>query len=396
VAVIGNRIYVAGGLASSGSVADFDVFDTDTRTWTKLPSMPTARDHLTAQAIGGKIYAIAGRAGRDFNVNEEFDPTTSNWRTRAPIPTARGGLGSGTLNGRIQVFGGEGNSGTPQGTFRQNEEYDPAVDEWRTLAPMPTPRHGLYGATFEGRIFAPSGGPVAGANFTNVHEAFYLPPAQAPAIAQEGVRNAASFEPVLAPGSLVSLFGERLSFGQQASVRLPLPVRMNAVTVEVNATPVPLIYTGPNQINFLLPENLPVGNASIKVTNAGSESNTLTASITEAAPGIFMLDQQGQGAVLIGGTGLIARPAQDASSRPARLGEVIEIYGTGLGRIDTVFVSIGGMSAEILYSGPAPGYPGLFQVNARISRNASTGNAVPVTIRAGLRTSNTVTIAVSE
>jgi N-acetylneuraminic acid mutarotase len=57
VAAIGSRIYVGGGLAGGRSVAAFEVFDTATRQWTRLPEMPTARAHLTAQAAGGKFYA---------------------------------------------------------------------------------------------------------------------------------------------------------------------------------------------------------------------------------------------------------------------------------------------------------------------------------------------------
>ena len=97
--------------------------------------MPTARDHLTAQTMNGRIYAVAGRAARDLNANEEYDPADATWRSRAPIPTARGGVGSAAVDGRMQVFGGEGNSGSPEGTFGVNEEYDPARDTWRNLAP---------------------------------------------------------------------------------------------------------------------------------------------------------------------------------------------------------------------------------------------------------------------
>ena len=85
VAAIGGNIYVAGGLATAGSVSDLEVFDTERGQLTRLPSMPTARDHLTAQAINGRIYAIAGRSDRDLNANEEYDPATMAWRYRAPI-----------------------------------------------------------------------------------------------------------------------------------------------------------------------------------------------------------------------------------------------------------------------------------------------------------------------
>src|SRR5436305_1546888 len=46
VAAIGSKIYVAGGLAVTGSVATFEMFDAVTHEWTRLPDMPTARDHL--------------------------------------------------------------------------------------------------------------------------------------------------------------------------------------------------------------------------------------------------------------------------------------------------------------------------------------------------------------
>ena len=225
VAAIGTKIYVAGGLAATGSVAGFEVFDTNTLEWTRLPDMPSARDHLTAQAINGRIYALAGRTNRDLTANEEYDPGTNQWRTRAPVPTARGGLGSGAVDGRIQAFGGEGNSGSPAGTFAQNEEYDPSRDTWRTLAPMPTPRHGLYGITVDRRIFAPAGGPIAGANYTDVHEAFFLPPSQPPRISDPGILNAASGQKFFSPGSLVSLFGDGLAPAEQVASRLPLSLQ---------------------------------------------------------------------------------------------------------------------------------------------------------------------------
>ncbi len=417
VAAIGNRIYVAGGLATSGSVADFEVFDTTTRQWTRLPPMPTARDHLTAQAVGGRIYAIGGRAGSDLTANEEYDPTTNQWRARAPIPTARGGLGSGTIDNRIQVFGGEGNSGTASGTFMQNEEYNPATDAWRVLAPVPTPRHGLYGITLGRRIFAPAGGPIAGANYANRHEAFFLPAAEPPRIREDGVVNAASGLPVFAPGSLVTIYGDDLAPDEQAATIVPFPLQMNSVVVKVNGAAVPLQFVSRQQINFFLP--LEIGTltpSSIVVSYAAADGPPARLASgqfrTDAAPGIFTLSPDGQGAVLVGGTGLVARGTGE-QSRPARRGEIIEIYATGLGNVgnppppgtpgsaasqtsSAIIATIGPVRAEVLYSGLAPGLVGVYQVNARVPENSPTGDRVPVFIQVneqGLR-SNVVMIAI--
>ena len=390
VAAVGSTIYVAGGLAASGSVADFEAFDTAARAWRRLPNMPTARDHLTAQAIGGRVYAISGRSADVLAVNEEFDPAANSWRSRAPIPTPRGGLGSGTIGNRIQVFGGEGPSGTPEGTYRQNEEYDPAANTWRSLAPMPTPRHGLYGATIDGRIFTPAGGPQAGANFSSVNDAFYLPPEQPPQV--ERVVNAASGEARLAPGAIATVFGARLSSGEQQATRLPLPTQMNAVQVRVNGAPVRLYYVAAGQVNFEMPASAAAGPVSVTVNNAGSDSAAFGLTLAEAAPAIFPAAAGSrQGAILIAGTATLAGPSGEA----ARRGQAVEIYCTGLGTAP-VTVSIGGSQAQVLFSGPAPGFPGLQQVNAIVPAEATAGAEVPVTIQAAGVASNTAVMAVRE
>jgi uncharacterized protein (TIGR03437 family) len=149
------------------------------------------------------------------------------------------------------------------------------------------------------------------------------------------------------------------------------------------------------------------------VTNAGSESAALDLPpLADVSPGIFALSQDGtgQGAILIAGTGLIARAARDAGSMPARKGDVVEIYCTGLGRltdppapgqpaplvrtVEMPQVTIGGAIADVLYSGLTPGLVGVYQVNARVPDQSATRAEVPVTIRIGMAASNTVTMAV--
>lgn len=397
VAAIGTKIYVAGGLAAGGSVSTFEVFDTVTRQWARLPDMPTARDHLTAQAEGGKFYAVSGRVGDVLPANEEYDPGTNAWRRRAPIPTPRGGLGSGVIGGKIQVLGGEGPSATPAGTYRQNEEYDPVTDTWRSLTPMPTPRHGLYGATVGGCIFTPAGGPQAGAFYSDANEVFCLA-SEAPVVEAGGARNAASFGREVSAGMLVSLFGSRLAPLEQAATRLPLPVSMATVAVKAGAVALPLVYVSPGQINLYLPPELGTGVINLTVSHAGVESAALPVTLVASSPGIFALGQegQGQGAILIAGTAQVA-----GEGRPARRGEAVEIYATGLGRVvgdrtvETPVVTIGGVAAEVLYSGLAPGLVGVYQVNVRVSQEVAPGARVAVVVQLGGRESNTVTMAIA-
>ena len=423
VAAIGKKIFVAGGLAQNGRVSsDFEVFDTETRLWAILGSMPTARDHLTAQAAGGKFYALAGRAGSlnsGVSNTEEFDPATSIWRQRARIPVARGGVGSGVVHGRIVVFGGEGDGGGAGGVYEQTHAYDPVHDVWEALAPMNFPRHGLYGVTVDDRIFAPGGGPFAGASYSNTHEVYYPPPPVFPAVS--AVVNAASYDQTLAPGSVISIVGTNLASGEQIASSLPVPPSLNAVFVRLDGIRVPLFYAGPNQVNALLPLDLPsLAVFTLALVNVQADARQVrVTSVASAAPGIFSLDYSGRGqaAALVSGTSLLAGPARPGAARPARRGEYVEIYCTGLGRVtnppeagrpagsnpysETLLrpvVTIGGVEARVDFSGLAPGFAGAYQVNARIEANTPAGNAVPLQIKMGAdgRMSNIVTIAVSE
>jgi len=102
------------------------------------------------------------------------------------------------------------------------------------------------------------------------------------------------------------------------------------------------------------------------------------------------------------------------SSNPAVAGTtVLLIYCTGLGAVTnqpatgsaalssllsktmtTPTVTIGGASADVQFSGLAPGFVGLYQVNAAVPAAAAKGNAVPVLLSIGGVISNTATIAV--
>ncbi|MGH8246429.1 MAG: hypothetical protein ACREUU_08350, partial [Gammaproteobacteria bacterium] len=56
-------------------------------------------------------------------------------------------------------------------------------------------------------------------------------------------------------------------------------------------------------------------------------------------------------------------------------------------------VTIGGLPATVSFSGLAPGFVALYQVNAQLPANAEAGDAAPVVLSIGGVASNTVTIA---
>ena len=171
VAALG-KIVVVGGLSPTQAHVDSTaIYDPATDTWDHGAPIPTLRDHLTAQAVGGIVYAIGGRVhDPDRNVNsvEAYDVSANTWSSRAAMPSRRGGLGSGVMAGRIHTLGGE----TSSRVFEHHEVYDPATNSWLRAAGLPTARHGLAVASVGDRLFAIGGGPRAGFAQTNLVEVF--------------------------------------------------------------------------------------------------------------------------------------------------------------------------------------------------------------------------------
>ncbi|MGA2588656.1 MAG: hypothetical protein ABSH32_01960 [Bryobacteraceae bacterium] len=235
---------------------------------------------------------------------------------------------------------------------------------------------------------------------------------QAPSINAGGVVNAASDAPgPVAPGSIASVYG---TFPLSASFKatgVPLPTNLSGLSLQFGgATAAPLFYASDLQVNLQAPWEL-AGQAqtSLTATLGGQTSSAQTVALAPFAPGIFSTNAQGtgQGAILDSSNRLVD------SSNPATPGSTyIQIYCTGLGPVSnqpptgapapsgplaetptTPTVTIGNVAATVSFSGLAPGYVGLYQVNALVPAGTPAGDA-PVAISIGGASSNTVTIAV--
>ena len=213
--------------------------------------------------------------------------------------------------------------------------------------------------------------------------------------------NGASFAVGLTPGSLATLFGVNLAAGSTAeATTLPLPLSLEGVSLRVNGERVRLLYVGPGQINFYVPEGLTGDTVTVEVTTPDGKSNTVQAPLQPVAPGIFYDSGTNIGAVLASGTG------QKTNLRPAMGGEYVEIFATGLGAVtlspdnpnlwitsETPEVLLDGTPIPVVFSGLAPGFVGLNQVNAQIPEGTAAGEHT-LEIRIGGVTSNSVKIVV--
>ena len=230
--------------------------------------------------------------------------------------------------------------------------------------------------------------------------------------------NAASYLPGICPGGIASIFGVGLSVvtDVESATTDPLPLQIADVTVFVNGVPAPL-YTvaftdNEDQINFQVPYETPVGlaadNQGVTVdvySNNVLVSSTIVDSFTED-PGIFIYDQNNIEfaiAVHVSDFSLIT------TTNPASAGEYVVLYTTGLGPLtisipdgqgapsdtlaytaDPFTASIDGQSCgvppvpasacSVLFSGLAPGFVGLYQLNLQMPNSTFSGPNVPVQI----------------
>jgi len=167
-ALLGDQIYIAGGVGPNGLAASMLVFDPLSYKWRKEAGLLKPREHLGAAAARGKLYAVGGRAPFILSDVEEFDPSLRRWRSLPPLPTARGGLGvTATATGFVLGIGGQ----APGKTFSQVEAFDVENGKWITLPPLPVARHGAGVVSVGDSVHVIDGGPQAGFTYSDIHEA---------------------------------------------------------------------------------------------------------------------------------------------------------------------------------------------------------------------------------
>lgn len=158
-----------------GDVATHRRFEPASGRWTEARPFPIALNSAAGTTIDGRFYVVGGRTvgGGNLGALHRYDPEADHWQALAPMPGTAGGLACAALNGRLYAFGGEWFEGTKAGVYPYAYEYDPAVNRWREVLRMKTPRHGLGGAAVGGLVYAVAGaaGP-SGTGTSAILEAF--------------------------------------------------------------------------------------------------------------------------------------------------------------------------------------------------------------------------------
>ena len=241
-----------------------------------------------------------------------------------------------------------------------------------------------------------------------------------PVIVYRGALNSASLAPPglpnggLARGSVFTIFGANIGPTSPATVNtFPLLPNFNGVNLSVSqggtsVSAIP-IFVSANQINAILPSNAPLGAASLRVGFNGRTSASVQIQVVENAPGIYAISSGGYGPAVVQNFNTdLDQPVNSLDTAAAR-GQVITIWGTGLGRVPfadnvaptalnlevPVTITIGERDAVRLYAGRSPCCSGVDQIVVRIPEDAPLGCYVPLRIRAGNGVSNTVTMAIA-
>lgn len=225
-------------------------------------------------------------------------------------------------------------------------------------------------------------------------------PATSITVNRSAVVNGATYGTAIAPGSLISIFGQNMADSASAG-SLPLPTVLGGSCVTFNDVSVPLTMTSPGQINAQAPPNLKPGSYTVTVRSIenGLASNATPVTLVAAAPGVFADSATGRAAVFHAQDMTLVTP-----DNPANRDEDLVVFATGLPAAPGVNLQPGAPSPDsppattvkpkvfigdprlkqsemiVEWSGFTPGFVGLNQVNIRVPGFHASGDQLPVSI----------------
>ena len=200
-AVVGDEIWVAGGMRHGEMLPTVESYNTKTGAWQPRPPLPIPLHHATAAAYRGEMVVIGGASDNLADAsNRVFAFRGGNWEELPSLQHARAAAAAAVVGDKLVVVGGQdhkqlvaptevfdGQSWTQAADLpspREHlaavsdgvyvytvggrnlsadensaavERFDPESGNWEKLPEMPTPR-GSYGAAFiDGRIVVVGG-----------------------------------------------------------------------------------------------------------------------------------------------------------------------------------------------------------------------------------------------
>lgn len=242
-----------------------------------------------------------------------------------------------------------------------------------------------------------AGAAASGTRQTNVYTASITltKAAVRPVITSGGVVNGATSAAGISPGSWVTIYGSNLapagtarSWRADEIINGKLPVSLDGTQVRINGKNAAIAYVSATQLNVQAPDDTSTGTVAVDVTTAAGTSDTVTADLRAAAPGLFRFDPSGaRYAAAVFADGSLVGPAglfgSSVTTRAAQPGEVVLLFGTGFGATfplvaagttysgaaplasgNGLVIKIGGVVADVKFAGLSA--PGLYQFNVAV------------------------------
>ena len=227
-----------------------------------------------------------------------------------------------------------------------------------------------------------------------------------PSISANGVVSAGAFGgyPSVAPGSWMEIYGSNLSattrgWAGSDFTGTKAPTTLDGVKVTIGGQQAFIDYISPGQVNAQVPSNVATGTQQVTVAAPGGTSSAYNITVNETQPGLLAIPS-----CVVGGKQYVVAQFPDQSfvlppgtisgvtTRQAKPGETITIYGVGFGPVQdssgndipagTIVtasnklakpftMSIGGSQATLPYQGLAPNFVGLYQFNVVVPNIAN-------------------------
>jgi uncharacterized protein (TIGR03437 family) len=223
-----------------------------------------------------------------------------------------------------------------------------------------------------------------------------------PTISAVGSAAAAQAVYAISPGEFIGVQG--FNIGPTPAVLAPagasLPTTLGGVQVTINGQAIPLYYVSADLIGAIVPyqQSIPNsppllgGQVTVQVSYGGATSNGLVQNLTSSTPAVFTRTNDVN--TVFGARAInIADGTVNSPTNPAAVGSYVALYAQGLGPVQPagfqagstapntplytttaqMFVSIGGQTGPVSFSGLAPATIGAYQVNFQVPPGTPSG-----------------------
>ncbi len=220
----------------------------------------------------------------------------------------------------------------------------------------------------------------------------------------------------VAPGAVVSIFGNNIGFSTQATAQANangiFATQFAGTMVTFNGIPAPVLISGPTFVSVVVPYELNGATvASVVVQQNGQTTGTVSIPVAAASPGIFTANSTGVngGLAVLNTDGTVNSPANAAAESSTIMLFITGEGQTSPGGIDglvsaatgtptpllPVTATVGGTAATVVSAAEAPGQvAGVLQVKVTLPSTVTTSASVLVQVQVGTAMSQQVSIAV--